>query len=129
MAGASLLMPGAQLDAASLLELMNAERATSALGVPTVWLNLLNHLRDKGGKIETLKRILIGGAAMPRALMEAYGAMGIRLQQGWGMTESSPLVTVNKPKPACLRLEGEAADGAQMRAGPGAVRRRCARRR
>ncbi|HEY8253695.1 MAG TPA: long-chain fatty acid--CoA ligase [Rhizomicrobium sp.] len=107
MAGASLLMPGAQLDPASLLEMMNAERATSALGVPTVWLNLLNHLRDKDGAIETLKRVMIGGAAMPRALMEAYQQLGIRMQQGWGMTESSPLVTVNKPKPACLRLEGE----------------------
>ena len=107
MAGASLLMPGAQLDAASLLEMMNVERATSALGVPTVWMNLLNLLRDSGGKIETLKRVLIGGAAMPRALMEAYQQLGIRMQQGWGMTESSPLITVNKPKPACLRLEGE----------------------
>ena len=107
MAGASLLMPGAQLDAASLLELMNTEHATSALGVPTVWLNLLNHLRDKSGVIETLKRVMIGGAAMPRALLEAYQQMGIRMQHGWGMTESSPLVTVNRPKPACLRLEGE----------------------
>jgi fatty-acyl-CoA synthase len=112
MAGACLLMPGAQLDAPSLLEMMNAERATSALGVPTVWLNLLNHLRDLnsqsgGGRIETLKRILIGGAAMPRALMEAYQQLGIRMQQGWGMTESSPMITVNRPKPACFRLEGE----------------------
>ena len=115
MAGAALLMPGAQLDAASLLDLMNAEGATVALGVPTIWLNILNHLRDHGGKIETLKRVIIGGAAMPRALMEAYSAMGIRMQQGWGMTESSPLVTVNRPKPSCLRLEGETQ-----------VKRRCA---
>src|SRR3569833_3278470 len=85
MAGASLLMPGAQLDAASLLELMNSERATSALGVPTVWLNQLNLLRDTGGKIETLKRVLIGGAAMPRALLEAYQQMGIRRQAGLGL--------------------------------------------
>jgi len=120
MAGASLLMPGAQLDAASMLDLMNRERATAALGVPTIWMNILNHLRDlnsqgRGGHIETLKRITIGGAAMPRALMEAYQALGIRMQQGWGMTESSPIVTVNRPKPACLRLEGETQ-----------VKRRCA---
>ena len=107
MVGASLLMPGAQLDAASLLDLMNSERATTAIGVPTVWMNLLNHLRDKGGKIETLKRIMMGGAAMPRALLEAYSAMGIRVTQGWGMTESSPVVAYNAPKPACLKLEGE----------------------
>ena len=107
MVGASLLMPGTQLDAASLLDLMNSERATTAVGVPTIWMSLLNHLRDKGSKIDTLKRIMIGGAAMSRTLMEAYGALGIRMVQGWGMTESSPLVTLNKPKPACFRLEGE----------------------
>jgi fatty-acyl-CoA synthase len=107
MVGAGLLMPGAALDAASLLDLMNAERATVAVGVPTIWMNLLNHLRDKGGKIETLKRIMMGGAAMPRALLEAYSAMGIRVTQGWGMTESSPVVSYNAPKAACLRLEGE----------------------
>jgi len=108
MTGAALLLPGAQLDPASLLELMNRERATLAVGVPTVWLNLINHLRDKGGKIETLKRIMMGGAAMPRALMLAYNELGIRVLQGWGMTESSPIVTVNGPKPNCLTLEGEA---------------------
>ncbi|HET7084590.1 MAG TPA: long-chain fatty acid--CoA ligase [Rhizomicrobium sp.] len=108
MTGAALLLPGAQLDPASLLELMNGEHATFAVGVPTVWLNLLNHLRAKGGKIETLKCIMMGGAAMPRALMLAYAEMGIRTIQGWGMTESSPIVTVNAPKPSCLELEGEA---------------------
>jgi fatty-acyl-CoA synthase len=115
MVGAALLMPGAQLDSASLLSLMNDERASYAVGVPTIWLNLLNYLRDKGGKIESLKRIMIGGAAMPRALMQAYGEMGIRMMQGWGMTESSPLVTLNAPKPQCLKLEGETQ-----------LRRRCA---
>ena len=48
MVGAALLMPGSQLDAPSLLALMNEERATIAVGVPTVWLNLLNYLRDTG---------------------------------------------------------------------------------
>jgi fatty-acyl-CoA synthase len=108
MAGASLLMPGCHLDAPSLLSLMNQERATMSAGVPTVWLNLLNHLRETGQKPLTLKRIVIGGAAMPRAMMEAFNAMGIHATQGWGMTETSPLVTVNAPKPACLKLQGEA---------------------
>jgi acyl-CoA synthetase (AMP-forming)/AMP-acid ligase II len=108
MVGAALLMPGAQLDPASLLSLMDEERATMAIGVPTIWLSLLNHLRDTGQKPQTLKRIMIGGAAMPRALMEAYNDMGIRVMQGWGMTESSPVVTLNAPKPQCLMLEGEA---------------------
>jgi fatty-acyl-CoA synthase len=108
MTGAALLMPGASLDPASLLDLMNAEGATYAIGVPTVWLNLLNHMRETATKPKTLQRIMIGGAAMPRALMLAYADMGIRVTQGWGMTESSPIVTVNAPKLTCLKLEGEA---------------------
>jgi 3-(methylthio)propionyl---CoA ligase len=108
MTGAALLMPGAGLDPVSLLDLMDRERASFAVGVPTVWLNLLNHLRDTGKKPQSLKRIMIGGAAMPRALMLAYGEMGIQVAQGWGMTESSPVVTKNAPKPNCLKLEGEA---------------------
>jgi 3-(methylthio)propionyl---CoA ligase len=108
MTGTAMLLPGAKLDPASLLSLMNQERATVALGVPTIWLNLINHLRDSGQKIETLKRIVVGGAAMPRALIEAYNQLGIRVNHAWGMTESSPLVTLNAPKPSCLKLEGDA---------------------
>lgn len=107
MTGASLLMPGSQLDPVSLLDLMDREGATYAVGVPTVWLNLLNHLRDTGKRPQTLKHIMVGGAAMPRSLMLAYTEMGIQMRQGWGMTESSPIVTVNMPKPGCLKLEGE----------------------
>ena len=108
MVGAALLMPGRQLDPASLLSLMNAERATLAIGVPTIWLGLLNHLRDSGGKLETLTRILVGGAAMPRALIAAYNELGIAVCHAWGMTESSPIVTLNAPKPATAQLDAEA---------------------
>lgn len=107
MVGAALLMPGAGMDAASLVSLMNEERATMSLGVPTIWMNVLNHLRDSGERPATLKRVTIGGSAMPRALMEAFSEMGIWISQGWGMTETSPVVTANMPKPQCLKLEGE----------------------
>ena len=108
MAGAALLLPGRQLDPASLVALMNDERATLAVGVPTIWLGLLNHLRDTGGKLETLKRVFVGGAALPRAMITQFARHGIEARQGWGMTESSPVVTVNAPKPSCLRLEEDA---------------------
>jgi acyl-CoA synthetase (AMP-forming)/AMP-acid ligase II len=108
MAGAALLMPGRQLDPASLLSLMNAERATLAVGVPTIWLGLLGHLRDTGGRLETLRRIFVGGAAMPRALIAGYNQLGISVSHAWGMTESSPVVTVNAPKPGTNKLDAEA---------------------
>ncbi|MCW3474294.1 3-(methylthio)propionyl-CoA ligase [Limobrevibacterium gyesilva] len=99
MAGASLVMPGRHLDGASLRELMNAERVTISAGVPTVWLGLLQHLRASGTRLETVERLVIGGSACPRMLMEAFhDEYGVRVDHAWGMTELSPVGTFNRPK-------------------------------
>jgi len=102
MTGAALLMPGRQLDPVNLLDLMNAERAELAVGVPTVWSALLAHMSASGARFATLKRIMSGGAALPLALVEGFAELGVEAVQGWGMTETSPLVTANKPKPATV---------------------------
>lgn len=102
MVGATLLMPGRQLDPVSVLRLMNEERADLAVGVPTVWSALLAHVRATGARFDTLKRIMSGGAALPLALVEGFEKFGVEAMQGWGMTETSPLVTANRPKPATV---------------------------
>lgn len=105
MTGAALVMPGRHLDGASLAGLLNAERVTMTCGVPTVWLGLLQHLRSSGDKLHTVKRIMTGGSATPPLLVEAFGAdYGISVEQGWGMTELSPVGTYNAPKPAQVAL-------------------------
>jgi fatty-acyl-CoA synthase len=108
IAGASLIMPGRHLDPVTVLTLLNKERATFAGGVPTVWLGVLNHLRINGGRIETLKRILSGGSAFPRALMAEFGAMGIHVSHAWGMTESSPVATWCAPKASSAEMTPDA---------------------
>ncbi len=108
MVGASLLMPGRHLDPVSLLGMLNDESATSSVGVPTVWLALIAHMRQTGERFTTLKRILSGGSAFPRALNAEFEKLGVECAQGWGMTETSPVVAVNTPKPAVASLEGEA---------------------
>lgn len=100
MTGAKLVMPGAQLDGASLHELIETEKVNYVAGVPTVWLGLLQYLRENNKRIDTIERVLIGGSALPEALLRAYeDEFGVRMQQGWGMTEMSPLGTVNTPLP------------------------------
>jgi acyl-CoA synthetase (AMP-forming)/AMP-acid ligase II len=108
MAGAALIFPGARLDPPSLVALLNGERATLSGGVPTVWLGVLAHLRETGGKFAALERILSGGSAFPRALMGEYAALGVRVMHAWGMTESSPVATWNSPKPGAEALDPEA---------------------
>ncbi|HXZ48518.1 MAG TPA: 3-(methylthio)propionyl-CoA ligase [Usitatibacter sp.] len=97
--GAKLVFPGPGLDGASLYELFEKEKVTGSSGVPTVWLNLLAYVKERGLRFSTLKRTVIGGAACPpamiRTLQEDYG---IEVRHGWGMTEMSPVGTVNTPK-------------------------------
>ena len=108
MVGAKIVFPGPKLDGESLAELINNEGVTEAWGVPTVWLGLLGHMRKTEQKFTSLKRVLIGGSAAPRAMMrefqEKYGVEGL---QGWGMTEMSPIGTVSmiRPKDADLPLD------------------------
>lgn len=100
MVGAKLVLPGPRLDGESLEELMNGEGVTDAWGVPTVWLGLLKHMREAGKRFQSLKHVLIGGSAAPRAMLnefkETYGVEGL---QGWGMTEMSPIGTVSLVRP------------------------------
>jgi fatty-acyl-CoA synthase len=109
MSGASLIFPGRHLDGASLEVLMNQERVTMAAGVPTVWMGLLQHLRSSGTRLHTVERIMTGGSACPPLLIEAFGGeYGIRVEQGWGMTEISPVGTYNQPKPSHEGLDDAA---------------------
>lgn len=97
-AGAKLVLPGRHQDGASLAHLINREGVTVAAGVATVWLGLADYLDRTGGEVPTLRRVMVGGAAMPQALMERLERrLGIVIQTSWGMTELSPLGTAAPP--------------------------------
>ena len=99
MVGAAMVMPGAALDGKSLFELFESERVTFSAGVPTVWLGLLQFMRDNRLRPSTVNRVLIGGSAVPPAMVEAFeGEYGIEVLHGWGMTEMSPVGTVSQLK-------------------------------
>ena len=109
MAGAAIIMPGRHLDGASIATLFNAEKVTISCGVPTVWLGLLHHLRTSGERIDTVRRLTVGGSAVPRSMTEAFETeYGVELGQGWGMTEMSPVGTYCQPNAANADLTGDA---------------------
>ncbi|HYE01099.1 MAG TPA: 3-(methylthio)propionyl-CoA ligase [Alphaproteobacteria bacterium] len=99
MVGCKIVFPGAKMDGASLFELIESERVTMTAGVPTIWLALLTHLRGIGRKLDGVKTVVIGGAAAPAAMIEAFEREhGVDVLHAWGMTELSPLGTANRPK-------------------------------
>ena len=106
MTGARLVMPGPKMgDGEALYELIESEQVNVALGVPTVWLGLLQYCEKAGKRLNALERTMIGGAAVPRSMIEAFRKQhDVATIQGWGMTEMSPLGTINSPKPGWEQL-------------------------
>lgn len=99
MTGAKLVLPGPRLDGESLATLMEAEAVTLALGVPSVWMGLIDHLHRSGRRLPALQRIVIGGATAPRPMIEAFERdFGVEVRHAWGMTEMSPVGTVGTLK-------------------------------
>ncbi len=106
--GAKLVMPGPKMDGASIFELLESEGVTFSAAVPTVWQMLLAHMRATGARPTTLRRVLIGGSAVPESLFRAFhDDYGVEVVQGWGMTETSPLGTVSTPNAEIAELPFE----------------------
>jgi 3-(methylthio)propionyl---CoA ligase len=96
MSGAKIVLPGSALDPESLVNLIEAEGVTFSSGVPTIWLAVSQYLEKSGRKLKTLKRLMIGGSACPLSLMTYFREkQDCTVVQAWGMTETSPLGTVN----------------------------------
>jgi len=97
--GAKMVMPGAKMDGPSIYELLETEGVTFSAAVPTVWQMLLQHVDANNLTFSTLKNVLIGGSAVPEAIVRGFDKLGVTVRQGWGMTETSPLGTVSTLTP------------------------------
>ena len=107
MMGVKMVFPGPHLHPDDLLDLMTQEPPTLALGVPTIWLGLIQTYDQSlqpgspnAGRWKLPKgmKSLVGGAAVPESLIRAFDAHGIWILQGWGMTETSPVATISYPR-------------------------------
>ena len=98
MLGVKMVFPGPHLHPDDVIPLLESEKVTISMGVPTIWLPMVQILeknRDRW-KLQPNLRLTVGGSAVPEAMIRAYARLGIQVIQGWGMTETSPLATVSK---------------------------------
>lgn len=101
MTGSKLVFPGPGMDGASIWELIDAEKPDLLLGVPTVWLMLLNHMDEIGKTLDSVQNVVVGGAAAPYSMIKKFDEVhNAFLVHAWGMTEMSPLGTSNVPTAA-----------------------------
>jgi len=124
MAGSNMVFAGRfSADPKSIVELTEQEKVTFLAGVPSVWLGLANYLKETGKRLPTVQKVVCGGSAVPRSLMESMDALGLHILHAWGMTETSPLGSVarvaagTKPEDELrLRLtQGRVAPGVEIR--------------
>jgi fatty-acyl-CoA synthase len=99
MAGSKVLLPDRFMgDAKSIVDLAEEEGATVLAGVPTIWINTVAYLKETGKRLPKVHTVICGGSAIPRSLMESMDALGLRMLHAWGMTETSPLGSVARPR-------------------------------
>ena len=99
MSGSKVLFPDRFMgDAKSIVDLAEAESATFLAGVPTIWINTAAYLKESGRRLPKVRIVVCGGSAIPRAVMEAMDGLGLRMLHAWGMTETSPLGSVARPR-------------------------------
>jgi fatty-acyl-CoA synthase len=101
LAGSKVVFPGPHLDAASILDLMAAEKVTVAGGVPTIWLGILALLDQAPRKwdLSAMRTMVIGGSAAPPSLIDGFKKRhGLEVTHAWGMTELNPLGTLARIK-------------------------------
>jgi fatty-acyl-CoA synthase len=100
LVGAGLVLPGPKLDAESVLELLAEQRVTITAGVPTVWMAVLEALDADPDRwdLSELRTLLVGGSAVPASMLRGFDQHGLTIVQAWGMTETSPLGSVSRPR-------------------------------
>ncbi|MGE3474287.1 MAG: long-chain fatty acid--CoA ligase [Rhodospirillaceae bacterium] len=97
--GAPLVFGGPAFDGPRLFHLMDEEAVTCAQGVPTLWQGLVAEMRARGRRPKALTRVVVGGAAVSDAMIRAFeDEFGVEVCHAWGMTETTPLGVINRPK-------------------------------
>jgi fatty-acyl-CoA synthase len=96
MTGAKLVLPGPLLDPVNVLDLLDVERVTMTAAVPTVWMAVLAAIdaEPRRWDLSALRRMVVGGSAVPPSMLEGFDRHGLTIVQAWGMTETSPLGSV-----------------------------------
>ncbi len=113
LVGAKLILPGRLLDGPAICELAVMENPTFLLGVPTIWVGVLDHLDQTNQKLTSVRNIAVGGSAPTASLISRVQEMlGADVRQIWGMTETSPMGVINTP---LTRHDGESSEGALAR--------------
>ena len=99
LCGATQVLTGVRPDPAAVCRLIHEHRVTLSLGVPTIWVGMLDYLSrtEEEFDLSSLRLVLSGGSTVPRSMIQTFKErLGIELIQAYGMTEATPIVSFNR---------------------------------
>ncbi len=100
MTGSKLVLPGGDMTGENFYNMIKQEGCTISLGVPTIWLALLQYvstLEDDDFTSLPIENFVVGGSAAAPSLIENLETtFDCSVVHAWGMTETSPLGSVNR---------------------------------
>ena len=106
-----------KVDFGEMLRLIEEEKVTKLLGVPTIFNGLLQHPDLKKYDLSSLEEVIIGGAPSPLSLIEALEKdIGCRAYVGYGLTETTPFIVIARPKPH-LEVDDKTRQSYQVKTG------------
>jgi fatty-acyl-CoA synthase len=91
-------------DPARCLDDIARYRVTTMFGVPAMLLFISQQPGFATADLSSLRTLVCGGAPVPEPLMRLYAARGIPINQGYGLTETSPFVTFLAPEYGMAKL-------------------------
>jgi len=118
MNGSKLVMPGMQMEGEPLYDLIEKEEVTLAFGVPTIWMGLLAYCRDNNKILSSVRNTIIGGSALSLPTLQEFDEVhDVNVIHAWGMTEMSPLGTINVTTPEMENMSKEEKYAIQLKQG------------
>ena len=118
MNGSKLVMPGMQMEGEPLFDLIDKEKVTLAFGVPTIWMGLLAYCRDNNKILTSVRNTIIGGSALSLPTLQEFDEVhDVNVIHAWGMTEMSPLGTINVPTPEMDNMSKDEKYAIQLKQG------------
>ncbi len=81
-----------------------ANKVTTMFGVPAMFLFMAQHPAFPMTDLSSVRLLLVGGAPSPLPLLKTYLARGVSMQQGYGLTETAPMVSFLAPEYALSKV-------------------------
>jgi fatty-acyl-CoA synthase len=99
-----LVLVHPSFDPAIVLADVQRHRVTTMFGVPTMFQLMALHPTFADTDLSSLRLLICGGAPCPESLLRAWQTRGVPIEQGYGLTETAPMVSFLPPEFALSKL-------------------------